>query len=87
MNKKQKPSQPKNVEVEIASVQAIPNGHWLKKPEYDWFVNGFNYACTQNAVIPALAKLEHAEIYYLLGAIIKGSRLKLLKNIETIELP
>jgi len=71
---------------EIASVQYIPNNHWLQGQKYDWFVKGFNFAALQNASAIPLSKLTHDEVYHLVSEILRGSGLILVKSFHTVEL-
>ena len=56
----------------ILVANPIPSNHWLNEPEYAWFKNGYNYACTQTLAIPALANIQDVgSLYFAVMTILR----------------
>ena len=52
-----------NIGLEVLVAHPLPD--WANDPEYAWFADAYNYAATQSAAIPAMAKCTPNEIYSL----------------------
>lgn len=55
----------------IYVAQTILSDSWLK--QYPWFIDGYDYALTQNRAIPAMSSIEPESLFFAVSAIIRGA--------------
>ena len=47
---------------------------WLRRDAYRWFVEGYDYALTQDCAIKTLAAVEPEELYGAVSSVLRGAR-------------
>lgn len=51
----------------------ITDDSWLNRPEFAWFKQGYQYACTQNQAIPMLCQGSPEFLFHTVAAIMRGA--------------
>ena len=57
----------------IDIAKEIPEDSWLRKEEYQGFLEGYEYAATQTYAIYALSLTSPTQMFYAVEAIIRGA--------------